>query len=1471
MPAPARLWRIHRIYLDRIGAPAARFRDVWLEFASRTGNPLDTILWMRNGGGKSTLIALICASIRPARNDYLATAETGRHLEDCVLGSDTAHIAIEWQDPDGRRMVTGAVYEWTDRLQPADPNASWKMLQQCWYAFTPSAPDAELGGLPFEDGNQHPTPLKNFAAAILALPPHADPVVVDDGNQGRWANALHDRGLDPGLFTAILKINATEGGIEKQFKFSSTDDFVRYLLALLGDSAAATTVSKMLVKHRESIARHPRLRTELAFTAEAVAHLALLAGDHERVTKAAATRDDKRRRGQRLAAGFAATAAHTQTRIAQLRNDAKLHRDRQKQAADNARAHEGLLREYQWWAADLANTAAANDATDAEEDAQRASRTRRAWQLVPTMVQLAEATARLGVLRGQQQQEQADAEPVRRAYQHAAAQLIAVIERSRRELAPIIAAHAEAARIAGIKQGEARAEADAATKDLGALTASESSLKASLAIFTAAVDRAVRDGHLPVDADLYTASVEARDEHLAVRREIDEDLPAELAAVAEQREPVDTEHATLTTTLRELGTAMQTLKSEREPLLKQIEILSRHARLTLLAQADTVDPIAANTTLRQALSDAILAADSERIDLAVDDAADRRALQSLAQESGLLPPSLDLARAAEVLSRERIPATTGWHYLADSVAPQRWAHAINVAPHLVSGLLVHDADRLEAAQDLLEAADLRPGTTVQVSTTAALQSAIDNGVPAVDGFIVTPASALFNRSAVPDEVERRSAASAERAHRIETLDTARDSDQRLIHELTALIRTCPPGHLEHLAAEHGRIITSTNDTRRRLEELDTLRKEFDIRTTELNKRKEQLAAQERLLNRRAQILQGLADQLPAAEETRARLAALPNERTELQAAHTAAREREKRYRITAEEAAGAAGRDRALADGLRREISELAEAAADLTAEPDALTLAEARSRFATAREAQQQQASRSALAATIASLEKETGTLSSTIGDAADDVRDLAAELAATAVAADSSAVRQHIDDAERQESNAQRTAAVKQQAAQQTATTLGHCTTNRPAHVELMLPVTEPTDKDHATALVVTANEQVKLLREQQQTAGTTLAAVEADIDRLAEYGEQFDNLSSGLLDGDQTLDDVGPIEPYRGTITEAMADADAARKEITAAERAYNSARSTLSERGHAISRWAGEARFAHVAAEVKDRFLTAEHVTGLAIEATHLTAEIDLYRSNLQGQLDEVEQDKQIVVSALCEEARSALKMLQRAQSQSQLPHGIGEHLKNRRFLDVGPRSSVDTGPAVMRSRITTLVDSLVQSEAKALPDGKALTWQAVSAAVGGPGNFVARVLKPSTNLADEREPVERMGKWSGGEKVTISLLLFCMLARLRAASRGTDRPGLGVLPMDNPLGTVNYVAFLDLQRQVAAANGIQLIFLSGLADMRAIGRFPNIIRMKNTHNHGRTYAKVNERDVTDDQLAASITTARLTFPMQESLL
>ncbi|MEU8216720.1 hypothetical protein AB0C47_13220 [Micromonospora taraxaci] len=1472
MAAPARLWKIRRVYLDRIGAPAARFRNVWLEFGSRTGNPLDTILWMRNGGGKSTLIALICASIRPARNDYLATAETGRHLEDCVLGADTAHIAIEWQDPEGRRMVTGAVYEWADRVQPADPNASWEQLQQRWYAFTPVRQAAEIDLLPFHDANHHPTTLKAFGDAITALPPEADSVLVEYKDQGKWTSALQDRGLDPGLFTAILKINASEGGIEKQFKFSTTDDFVRYLLSLVADSTASRKLSIMLGKHRASIARHPRLRTELDFTQEAVEHLKLLKEDHQRLKEIENVRTEKRCQAGRLVASFTETAAQARIQIARHNEQAGQHRDRQEQAAEKADAYERLHREYLWWVADLRHAAASTQSAQADDVVTECRRIRQAWQLVPTVVRHAQVVARLAGLRDQQARDEVDAEPALRAYQHAAAQLIAVLQRSQHELEPAIAANDVAAATAESEQSTARDKVGVADRELGALTAESDQLTGRLTMFEKAVDRAIEDGHLPAGADLTDTHAACAASHSRLVHQIDVELPRATAELAEERRPIDAEYGDLNERITGRGAALQKLEGERGPLLGQVARLSSHPRLTLLGQADTVDPVATNRTLQQALTDAIIAIDRERIDLAVKDADDRRALQSLAQQPGLLPASLDLARAVDVLRENTIPATTGWHYLADAVPPASWQHAITIAPSLVAGLLVYDADNLEAARQHLDAAALTPGTTVHVSTTGALQDAIDTGTSLVDGFVVPPAAALFDRDAAATEVERREAASATRAGHMQQLQVARESDQSLVHELAVLATKCPPGHLEHLAAEHERITAAIAAAQRRHGEVSALRIEFDARTVELNQWRTRAISEERIMSSRVQVLSGLTNQLPAITEIRARLTHIPAARAEHDAARAIAVIQEQHYSSTARQARSAADRDRRIISGLQREAAGLVDAASNATADAGTISLAQAQSIYGTAREAHQLRASHNVLAAKIDGLADEATGLAAAIGEAAEDVQKLANDLAATPAAADPVVIAQHAAAAEHHESEAVGDAAVKRNDAMQAHGTLQKAILDRPAHGELMLPVTEPADADHAQRLQADAEEQQELHRSQQQTAAAALADIKKMIERLTTDADQFDNLAGSLYsDDEQFIDGSEPTAAYTGTITDAMTEAAAARRELTKADRGVTAGRTAVTERGHTISRWAGESRFATVSAEVKGRFASGEHTSGLAEEADHLTAEITLYRANLQGQLDEVEQDKQIVVSALCEEARTALKMLHRAQTQAQLPPGLGEHLKNRRFLDVSPKHGVDTSPAVMRSRISTLVDGLVQSEAKTQPDGKTLTWQAVSAAVGGPGNFIARVLKPSTNLADEREPVERMGKWSGGEKVTISLLLFCMLARLRAASRGTDHPGLGVLPMDNPLGTVNYVAFLDLQRRVAAANGIQLIFLSGLADMRAIGRFPNIIRMKNTHNHDRTYAQVNDRDLSDDTLATTITTARLTLPLQESLL
>jgi len=111
---------------------------------------------------------------------------------------------------------------------------------------------------------------------------------------------------------------------------------------------------------------------------------------------------------------------------------------------------------------------------------------------------------------------------------------------------------------------------------------------------------------------------------------------------------------------------------------------------------------------------------------------------------------------------------------------------------------------------------------------------------------------------------------------------------------------------------------------------------------------------------------------------------------------------------------------------------------------------------------------------------------------------------------------------------------------------------------------------------------------------------------------------------------------------------------------------------------------------------------------------------------------------------------------------------------------------------------------------------------------------------------------------------MALLLFVTVARLRASNRGRDMAGAGGLVLDNPLGKASYAPFLALQRRVAHAAGIQLVFLTGVADMRAVAQFPCVVRMRNAPDsvRRRAYVQVIGRDIRDEAEIARVDATRV---------
>ncbi|MEV4518370.1 hypothetical protein AB0K00_56610, partial [Dactylosporangium sp. NPDC049525] len=1167
------------------------------------------------------------------------------------------------------------------------------------------------------------------------------------------------------------------------------------------------------------------------------------------------------------AAAFTGAAARAAEQAAAHASEAAAAALAARDAQTRAAGLDVLLREEQWQAASRRHTEALAAVDDAARTVLDRRRRHRAWQLVPALTDRDQLTSRLAAARGRQREAEAGAAPLRHARAEAAAVYLSVLRDACAELDDTVATLTAQAADAAEQQAKSRALADGLRADLGGLAGRHRSIEQHLAAFDHDLHAAATAGHLTTaDAPLDGVTGEHLAEALTSARQADEDaarrlaqdLPAEAGRLDADRAGHERDRAAVHAAVTELTRQMATLDGTRTPLLAEIDALATDPRLTELTERDTVDPVGEHRLLVDQLSEAIVGADRQRIQLAVADAEDDRAVQALASPRGLLPAALDLARAADVLAAERIPASTGWHHLADRIPQDRWATAVERVPHLVGGLLVHDEADLDRARDALHAARLFPTSAVQISTTARLDEAIRPGADTTTpdkGFVLAPAPAMFDRTAAAREADRRAASRRDRGERVQELLDARDHDLRLKDQLRQLADRCPPGHREHLDAEHHRVGELLATARDRAVRLDAARGELDERAAALRETQQRLAEHRRILATRLGVLQDLSRRAPEADRQRDELRRLPARRADLERQLEQAEEQERGYAGVATRCTADAEQHRGTARGHRARIDELRRVADPHAVAPErSPSLAAAMSAYQAADEAYVRRSSGDALEATITEIGRRIDGLDRQLRQFTAEEHETAAQLAATPEAADAALVARDTEEAE-QAHFAARAAATRAEAERDAARRdLADRAADRPAPEDLALVVHPGPDlREHLDVAVGAAG----IARDRQ-------AAAEQAGELQRRRAADFHGLA-GDLEAD--LGELGGVEaaPFDGDVDAAREAGRAARRALQAAEKAVTAARNQLAAEVHRVDRWAGEERFAAVTAEVRDRF-RGEHTADLPVS---LAEELRTYRHALAGELEAVDKDKHLVVTALCAEVREGLKTLQRAQHHAQLPPGLADHLRNRRFLDVGPRSTVDTTDATLRSRVERLVERLVARQEN-IPDGLTLVWEATTAVVGR-GNFTARVLKPSTELGEDRQPVELMSKWSGGEKVTISLLLFCMLARLRAANRGGDVPGLGVLPMDNPLGTANYVAFLDLQRRVAAANGIQLVFLSGLGDMRAVGRFPNVVRMRNTHHRGRNYAQVQERELNDDQVIEGITTARLTFPHQETLL
>lgn len=222
-----------------------------------------------------------------------------------------------------------------------------------------------------------------------------------------------------------------------------------------------------------------------------------------------------------------------------------------------------------------------------------------------------------------------------------------------------------------------------------------------------------------------------------------------------------------------------------------------------------------------------------------------------------------------------------------------------------------------------------------------------------------------------------------------------------------------------------------------------------------------------------------------------------------------------------------------------------------------------------------------------------------------------------------------------------------------------------------------------------------------------------------------------------------------------------------------------------------------------------------------------------RAVIERELAAIEQDRKVIIIELGVIHQEAKSLLNSAERVSRLPDTM-TGWAGLPFLRI---KLPELSEPEVDMKLRDLLDSVLKENE--CPDGLELAYRCIVQTAGLEGIKIT-ILKPDVVLRPDRIPVESISYFSGGEGVTTAILLYCTLLQLRAQTHGrvSFSNDAGALLLDNPIGKCSRSDLLKIHREISSKMRVQLIYLTGVNDVSALGTFDRIVRLKNQHKNIR---------------------------------
>ncbi|MEV5465991.1 hypothetical protein AB0N37_10165 [Streptomyces griseoincarnatus] len=1450
------------------------------------------VLFLENGGGKSVLLKLIFSVMLPGHRNTLGGASSGV-LRKFLLADDCGHVALEWQHVQtGECVVVGKVSEWRGRQVSGDP----RKFAEAWYSFRPG-PGLSLDNLPVAEATTVRPPvegqsgargrrrtMKGFRDALTEAGktyPHLE--VHWEEIHERWTEHLGDLGLDPELFRYQREMNADEGEAAGLFAVKKDSDFTDLLLRAVTDTRDTDGLADLVSGFGNKLGRRAELIAERDFTAGSVDLLGRIVEAADTRTRAREIHASAERRTRTLARRLSARGAQERERAVDLahRVTAAAHAVTR---AESARAQSASVSaELAYRHASLALAAAEKSAAAQKRELADARTLHSAWQAAESVLRHRAAADRVARVSAAIQEAERDAAPALAARAKAAVDLVRALHAAARNAENL--ANEEEERSAALQEAGDGAHRDstAAATEAQRARSEIGHLRQRLAEVEQETAEAVRAGWLDdsaPDADPARAALAASDAEKTTvaawdtaretaRRATEH---AREAAAAESRAELTAARAADAATAAERAhegerrTAEGLAAEQRFAELLSLPGVSGKRRTAVPGQrtdsdggadgpredgltADELDRFA--DELRELLDDAVSSAERQLFELRTAAADDARILGALG-DGGLLPPGPDVLATVEFLGEHGIPALPGWRYLAQAVDPADHARVLAARPELVDGVVITDPGSHVRAREALSDAALLPRSAVAVGTAAALLAptpASGSG----DVFLVPPNPAMHDEHAADEERQALRARAAERDEEIRALAARLGKDRELAARLASWRTGCPAGRLAELAAAAEQARAFAEEAEAELAEARSLRAEAEEAAAEAVRARDERQEAAQRARRAADALAGLAFRLRERAGWQAKLRELADDAAEAEARAQSCLERARAADEDRRAAQRAADDARRTARTLRAERSEIAGAPDDLPEDGDGApqaSLPALREAYRAASQVYEKVGVGADLRAEQARAESDESAARAELDRLSNKVRTRAEQLLQSPDGSDGPS-RQAA--AARADELVQLLETRMSGASERLGRLRGEAERLAPAdggaHTELPEELV-PRDAEHAQALLRTATGELATREEELSQAREAHAELLAAHRAAEDAAGGFDEIAAMLRDllrEHAVEEEQERPGPYPGDLDDARRSAAEARRSLRGCAADLSAAEAAVREASDVLVRHANSTRYEQVRTPARQQI---RELPAAALPE-HAKKWADAFAPRLRVLTDELEQlerNRDSIVDRLRGLVESALATLRSAQRLSRLPEGLGEW-SGQEFLRI---RFEEPDQATLTERLGEVIDEATRAAVKKNSDlrrdGMSLLLRGVAAALR-PKGVAVEILKPDAVLRAERVPVGQMGDvFSGGQLLTAAIALYCTMAALRSNDRGRDQQRhAGTLFLDNPIGRANATYLLELQRAVADALGVQLLYTTGLFDTTALAEFPLVIRLRNDADlrAGLKYISVEE--------------------------